>query len=73
LHSELEMLRQERNALEADVDALRAEVEGLRTGYAAAEGKCAMHGELFNHTLLFGDSFLEVQGSLASLAHTMKE
>jgi uncharacterized protein YukE len=72
LHSELEMLRQERNALEADVATLRAEAEDLRLGYAAAEDRCAMHGELFKHILLFGDSFLEVQGSLASLAHTMK-
>jgi hypothetical protein len=72
LHSELEMLRQERNSLEADIEALHSEVDDLRQGYAKAEDKCAMHGELFKHILLFSDSFLEVQGSLAGLAHTMK-
>lgn len=72
LHSELEMLRQERDALKADIEALHAETGDLRLGYAAAESKCAMHGELFKHIQLFGDSFLEVQSSLAGLAHTMK-
>jgi len=48
-------------------DLLHSEMQDLRSGYAAAEDKCAMHGELFNHILLFGNSFLEVQGSLAGL------
>ena len=72
LSSELTNLRRERNSLEAEAQALRAEVDALKQANDAAEGKCAMHGELFKHILLFGDSFLEVQGSLSSLAHTMK-
>jgi hypothetical protein len=66
------MHRQERSMLEAEIETLRTEVEDLRCGYAEAINKCAVHAELFKHISLFGDSFLEVQSSLASLANTMK-
>lgn len=72
LHSELGMLRQERSTLLADIELQRSEVELLRQEHAEALKQCAMHSELFKHVTLFGESFLEVQSSLASLAHTMK-
>ncbi|MEN6586743.1 MAG: methyl-accepting chemotaxis protein, partial [Sulfuricella sp.] len=33
---------------------------------------CAMHDQLFKHIMMFGDTFVEVQGTLAKLAHSMK-
>ena len=72
LQSELVRLSQERGELASDVTALRAELEDLRQDHTAASDQCAMHGELFKHIQMFGDTFVEVQSSLASLAHTMK-
>ena len=72
LRTEAAALRREQQALEAEVGDLRAERDALQRERDDALAKCAMHTELFQHLLLFGGSFLEVQGSLASLAHTMK-
>lgn len=72
LRAELENMRRQQQALEMQIEALRAKNETITQSHDLVTAKCAMHGELFQHLLLFGGSFLAVQDSLASLAHTMK-
>jgi len=73
LHSELERLRHETRQRENELDELRAAMNELRSARDQAVARCDMHEALFKHIHLFGDSFLEVQKSLAALANTMKE
>ena len=72
LRGELANLQQEKEALAEQLASLRAEAEAARRERDEATAKCEVHGGLFQHLLLFGGSLLEVQGSLASLASTMK-
>jgi predicted nucleic acid-binding Zn-ribbon protein len=72
LRAALAAVRREKETLEEQLAGLHAEAETARHERDVATAKCDMYGGLFQHLLLFGGSLGEVQGSLASLAQTMK-
>jgi predicted nucleic acid-binding Zn-ribbon protein len=72
LRADLTQLEREKLQLEKQVGELCTRNDTVVKERDDALARCAVHQELFQHLLLFGGSFLEVQSSLSTLAQTMK-
>ena len=72
LQGEFENLKRERDQLSSALTATTAEQTGLQSQLDTLSTKQALYGGLFDNMQKFGESFIELQRSLAGLATTMK-
>jgi hypothetical protein len=72
LQQQVETLGREKNQLTTALAETASECDALRARLAEHESKQLVHAGVFQNMLRFGDSFLELQRSLAGLAQTMK-
>ena len=72
LQSQFEPMQRERDQLNATLAAAATEKSALAAQVSELMAKQAMYGSMFDSMRQFGDSFVELQGSLSGLATTMK-
>ena len=72
LQSEFENMKRERDELSSALVATASEKDTLQSQVDTLSTKQALYGGLFENMQKFGDSFVELQRSLAGLATTMK-
>ena len=72
LQGEFENLKRERDQLSSALTATAAEQNVLQSQLDSLSTKQALYGGLFENMQKFGESFVELQRSLAGLATTMK-
>jgi len=73
LQQQVQTLSREKNELAAALDAATTERDTLRAQAAEAQERQSLNQGLFESMQRFGDSFLEMQRTLASLAQSMKK
>ncbi|MBI5750920.1 MAG: CZB domain-containing protein [Hydrogenophilales bacterium] len=72
LQGEFEHMRRERDQLSSALAATASEKDTLQSQVDTLSSKQALYGGLFENMQKFGESFVELQRSLAGLATTMK-
>ncbi len=66
-------LEHDRQQNQQHLDASQAEYQAVLLEYGEAKTKIAKHEKLFAQMALFGESFVEVQKTLANLSQTLKK